>query len=83
MPRPSGIVQTPARARASGSAPLMCFPMTWTHPWVGRCWLAATRRVVVLPGAVRSEQRDHAARRDDQVDAVQHLDPTVGGPDVR
>ena len=49
MPRPSGIVHTPARASESGAAPVTSRPAIETAPAVGRIWPAMTPSVVLLP----------------------------------
>ena len=49
IPRPSGIRQTPCRARRNGAALLASFPPITTVPLAGLSRPAATRRVVVLP----------------------------------
>ena len=74
MPRPSGMRHTPARASASGAAPVTSRPQRNMPPEVGTIWPDATASVVDLPGAVRPEQREHLARAQLEVDAVQHVD---------
>jgi hypothetical protein len=49
MPRPSGIVQMPMRASASGATPLTWRPSRCTQPAVEASWPLATFKVVVLP----------------------------------
>ena len=49
MPRPSGMLHTPARANFSGEAPLTWLPAMWTQPDVDRMRPLITLRVVVLP----------------------------------
>ena len=82
MPRPSGTRHTPARASASGFAPLTSRPPISSWPPLGWIWPLATASVVLFPGAVGSEQREHGARFEDEVDAVEHVDDAVAGPDV-
>ncbi len=48
-PRPSGIVQTPERARASGRAPVTSTPIMWMCPPVGESWPLIAASVVVFP----------------------------------
>ena len=81
IPRPSGIAHRPARASFSvGVLPTGRSPIT--HLAGGRPHAPADdleqRR---LAGAVGAEQGEDAPGRNDQVDAVEHLDPPVGGAD--
>ena len=54
----------------------------WMHPAVGGELAAGHLERGGLAAAVGPEQRDDRARGHDEVDAVQHLDAAVGGPDA-
>ena len=49
MPRPSGIVHSPARASLSEDHPLTLSPRNRTSPLTGDSWPLATFSVVLLP----------------------------------
>ena len=49
MPRPSGMLHTPARASLWGLAPLTWVPAMWTHPAVGASRPLTTFSVVDFP----------------------------------
>ena len=49
MPRPSGMVHSPARDSASGRMPLTWRPSTWKQPFVGTICPLATLSVVDFP----------------------------------
>ena len=74
MPRPSGIRHTPARASASGVAPVTSRPQRNKLPELRHDLPARDRERRRLPGAVRTEQREHLAGLQREVDAVQHVD---------
>ena len=82
MPRPSGTRQSPARARSSARAPLMRRPASTMLPDVAGCSAGQHREQGRLAGAVGSEDGDDRAGGHLEVDAVEHLDGPVGGPDA-
>ena len=77
MPRPSGMLHTPARASRAVDAPLTCTPPMWTQPAVGVSRPLTTIRVVVLPAPLGPSRAKTRSRGHDEVDPAQHLDATV------
>ena len=66
MPLPSGMVQTPSRARPSGGEPFTWTPAMWTQPAVGSSVPLTSRSSVVLPaplGPMRANTVDWGTTR--------------------
>ena len=63
---------TPIAARTASGSLARSWPATRTSPASARISVDRILTVVVLPGAVRAEQREDRSPRDVQVDAVEH-----------
>ena len=82
MPRPSGTVQMPRRARPSAESVVTASPSKYTSPALGVERAGADVQHGRLAAPVRPQEGHHGTGRDGQVHAVHDLDRSVSGPDV-